>query len=247
MTSGNCSSAPSGAEVTADLSPAGSGSDQFDATYQLDAEITFSGRSLVLDGTLSACQDATFRISSQAATDATAGPLYVSVTGADEGQVHAAMAADDTVRDPVCVSRFDTETIFRVRPAPDAVHVGSTVGDLGGYVRSCRGGATGWTVRMHLPTRETLRDLNARCDDLGVTIDVSHLSDLRSTTASDETTLSSEQRQLLKAAEENGYFEVPRGISQRELAVQFDVTPSAISQQLRTAIGTLIAGTLSVN
>ncbi|MHB9286848.1 bacterio-opsin activator domain-containing protein [Halobacteriales archaeon Cl-PHB] len=245
MQSENCRSAPAGAEVTTPQSAPDSGA-VADTTYQLDAEMTFDGPALVLAPTLSACPDARFRLSFQAATETTS-PLYASVSGGDDDQVLAAMAADDTVRDPVCVSRFETESIYRVRPASEAVDVVAMAGDLGGYVRHCRGTATGWTVRMHLPTRETLRELNGRCAERDVSVDVSHLSDLRAATAATETTLSSDQRELLVAAEDHGYFEVPRGISQRELAARFDVTPSAISQQLRTAIGTLVAGTLAGN
>lgn len=245
MQSENSRSAPSGAEVATPQSAADSGTET-DTTYQLDAEITFDGPSLVLGPTLSTCTDARFRLSFQAATETTS-PLYASVSGGEDDQVLAAMSVDDTVRDPVCASRFETESVYRLRPAKDAVDVVAMVGDLGGYVRRCRGSTTGWTVRMHLPTRETLRELNARCAEQDVAVDVTHLSDLRAASDASETTLSSEQRKLLVAAEEHGYFEVPRGISQRELAARFDVTPSAISQQLRTAIGNLVAGTLAGN
>jgi predicted DNA binding protein len=99
---------------------------------------------------------------------------------------------------------------------------------------------------MHLRSRERLRDLNRQCEAADVAVAVDFLSDLETADAPIATTLSSEQRQLLVAAKRLGYFEVPRGASQRELAERFDVTPSAISQQLRSAIDGLIGWTLSV-
>jgi predicted DNA binding protein len=97
---------------------------------------------------------------------------------------------------------------------------------------------------LHLRSRERLRDLNRQCEAADVAVDF--LSDLETADAPNATTLSSEQRQLPVAAKRLGYFEVPRGASQRELAERFDVTPSAISQQLRSAIDGLIGRTLSV-
>jgi predicted DNA binding protein len=99
---------------------------------------------------------------------------------------------------------------------------------------------------MHLRSRERLRDLNRQCEAADVAVAVDFLSDLETADAPNATTLSSEQWQLPMAAKRLGYFEVPRGASQRELAERFDVTPSAISQQLRSAIDGLIGRTLSV-
>ncbi len=64
--------------------------------------------------------------------------------------------------------------------------------------------------------------------------------------ATDEGTyfLTDNQREILLLAYEAGYFDVPRDITQDDLAERLDVTDSAVSQQLRRAISMLIAATL---
>jgi len=56
--------------------------------------------------------------------------------------------------------------------------------------------------------------------------------------------LTEKQQELLAVAHEEGYFDVPRGISQDELADRLGVSKSAVSQRLRRAIGELCASKL---
>lgn len=247
MTTGNCGEAPPQQDAPTEQPHYAGGIDDSDSTHRLDAEITFAGDELALSPTVTSCPNASFRLDLQAAAERDDSGHYLSVSGdEDEHRVGAALGADPTVEDRSCVTQFEAETIYRVRTAPDAVDVLRLVGRLGGYVRYCRGGMTGWTVRMHLRSRETLRDLNRRCEAADVSVAVDHLTDLRTTESPNATTLTYEQRKLLVVAKRLGYFEVPRGASQRELAERFDVTPSAISQQLRSAIDGLIGCTLAV-
>ncbi len=58
--------------------------------------------------------------------------------------------------------------------------------------------------------------------------------------------LTEEQKQLLCMAFERGYYEIPRRISQNELAHKLDISTSAISQRLRRDTEQLIGSTLAV-
>jgi len=247
MTTGNCGESSPQRDAATEQPRLAGGIDDPDPTYRLDAEITFSGDDLALQPTITACPDAAFRLDLQAAAERGDSGHYLSVSGdEDDRRVQAALGADPTVAERSCITRFEAETIYRVRTATDAVDVLRLVGRLGGYVRYCRGGMTGWTVRMHLRSRERLRELNRQCEAADVSVAVDFLGDLDGADAPNATTLSYEQRQLLVAAKRLGYFQVPRGASQRELAEHFEVTPSAISQQLRSAIDGLIGCTLAV-
>jgi predicted DNA binding protein len=214
MTTGNCGESSPQRDAATEHSPIAGGIDDPEPTSRLDAEITFSGDDLALYPTITACPDAAFRLDLQAAAEREDSRHYLSVSGeGDDHRIQAALGADPTVTERSCITRFDAEAIYRVRTAADAVDVLRLVGRLGGYVRYCRGGMTGWTVRMHLRSRERLRNLNRQCEAADVAVAVDFLSDLETADAPIATTLSSEQRQLLVAAKRLGYFEVPRGAS----------------------------------
>ena len=79
------------------------------------------------------------------------------------------------------------------------------------------------------------------------TFHVQQLYDADSDADTDSTRLTGNQRDTVLTAYQLGYYDVPRGISQGELAGELDVSTSAISQQLRRATGQLIASTFVVD
>jgi predicted DNA binding protein len=211
-----------------------------DSLYDIDAEAHFSGDGLVMCPTLRASPRALFRLDYHATSRPQADELYVTSTGLTREAMAELLDADDTVADAAAVVAFEAESVFRVRPTAGALRLLPLVESVGGYVRSVRGQDEGWTVRMHLPNRSSLVTLNEIAGEEGLQVSVSHLSDLDSTTRNDVPALTAEQRELLLVANEHGYFETPRRISQRELAEEFGVSPSAVSQRLRGAIGNLV-------
>jgi len=56
-------------------------------------------------------------------------------------------------------------------------------------------------------------------------------------------TMTATQWETLERAYERGYYDQPRKVTLADLAEEFDVTKSAISQRLRGAEGTLVAAT----
>lgn len=88
-----------------------------------------------------------------------------------------------------------------------------------------------WCVRMLLPSRGLLKELRLTLDEMGVRYS---LESLQAYTPDGHTAnLTEGQFELLKEAYEYGYFQVPRGISQSELADRHDISESAVSQQIR--------------
>lgn len=55
----------------------------------------------------------------------------------------------------------------------------------------------------------------------------------------DEIRLTPEQSEALLAAIQHGYFEIPRGISQEELAAELEISHQALSERFRRGFRTL--------
>ena len=210
-------------------------------TYELDATLRLAHAELLLSPTLVAMPDATFRIDTRASIGSDDDAIFVTATGADAAGVVAALGDDPTVSDGVLVAEFDDESLFRVTPGNAANRMLPALSGVCAAVRDVRGEDGCWVVDCYLPGRDALSALVADGRNADVSVDVERLADLQRSGSAEAPALSPAQRELLATAREHGYFETPRRISQRELATKFGVSPSAISQRLRTATGELAA------
>jgi len=246
MTTGNCGESSPQRDAATEHSPIAGGIEEPDPTSRLDAEITFSGDDLALYPTITACPDAAFRLDLQAAAEREDSRHSLRV-GRGRRPPHPSRPRGRPDRHGTLVHH--TLRCGSDLPRPDGCRrrgrppVGRPAGRLRsvlprGHDRldrpvapplpravarpqpAVRGSRR--CCRRRLPQRPRDRRRPERDDTLVRTV------------------------QLPVAAKRLGYFEVPRRASQRELAERFDVTPSAISQQLRSAIDGLIGWTLSV-
>lgn len=170
--------------------------------------------------------------------------VFVTVYGTAFDRFEAGLETDPTVTDPVLVDRYPDRRVYRATLTDRAETVTATTAAVGGRLlefSSCR---TGWQVQLRFADRDQLVAFNEHCRDRDISVTVDHL---RVSDDDDDgvVALTPKQQELLTIAHEEGYFDVPRGISQDELAERLDVSKSAVSQRLRRAIGELCASSLS--
>lgn len=60
-------------------------------------------------------------------------------------------------------------------------------------------------------------------------------------TTADLSELTERQIEIVRSASENGYFDEPRGVSTAELADEFGLAPSTVSQHLRRGVGKIMS------
>lgn len=169
---------------------------------------------------------------------------FVSFPLVEDRSLQSALDRDPTIRNPVQVDRSAERVVYRVELTDEAITFSGTIADQGGRIQEAKGSKTAWILQLRFPSRDALVAFNDECKRHDVSVQVTHL---RSTadTADPLLGLTDKQQELLTVAYEEGYFEVPRGISQDELAARLDVSKSAISQRLRRAMTELCATTLS--
>ena len=211
----------------------------------LFAEIFVSHERLALVPTLESTSELSIQIEGTPMADNSL--LFVSVFGNDFSSFERSLEMDTTVSEATLFSTAADRRVYRIRPASDVVPFLPTSSDLGIRTLDIRSGNNGWVVRIQLLSRELLIDLRKACLEVGTTFHVRQLYDSDSNTETDSTRLTERQRDTVLTAYQSGYYNVPRGISQGELAAELDVSTSAISQQLRRATKQLIASTFVVD
>lgn len=210
----------------------------------LFAEIYVSHERLVLVPTITSTTDVTIQMEGTPMTESTF--LFVSVVGSDFTSFERSLETDATVREATLFSAAADQRVYRIRPDPDVLPFLPTATDIGVRPLDVKSGNDGWVVRIQMLSRESLIELRKACLEFGTTFRVRQLYDADPNTETDSARLTEHQRDTVLTAYQSGYYNVPRGISQGELAEKLDVSTSAISQQLRRATGQLIASTFAV-
>ncbi len=106
--------------------------------------------------------------------------------------------------------------------------------------------ASGDTVqyRARVPGRDALVAYRRACEERELAFRLTGLYRAESV-GSAGSTLTSRQRELLRAAFEAGYFSVPRRTTLEQLSSEFDISEQALSATLRRGLGNLLGETIA--
>lgn len=173
--------------------------------------------------------------------------LLVSVFGDDHAELEAALERDHTVSEPARIATFANRVVYRVQKETDLGLVPASCVERGLFVFKLTSGDNGWVARLHLPDRDVLRSLWTYCEQHDISFQMIQLSEASPTDFNASSVLTEQQEELLLMAYYNGYYDIPRRVSQSDLADQLDVSTSAVSQRLRRAVAKLIVTTIDDN
>ncbi len=208
------------------------------------AQLRLDHPDLVLSPTIARALSVTLEPDYLTTTDASGAVVFVTVYGDEFDGFEAALAMDSTIREPVLVDRYPDRRVYRVTLCDHAMWLAEGAAEIGGRILAITSSRDGWQVQLRFPTRDALVAFNDHCREREISVSVDHL---RVSDDGDDgvVALTDKQQELLGIAYAEGYFDVPRGISQDELAARLDVSKSAVSQRLRRAIRELCDATLS--
>ncbi len=169
------------------------------------------------------------------------GWTFVAVTADDPDRFERALRADPSVEGVELVSSEADRRVYRV-PGDRSPPVATDL-DTGVFVETCTLDCDGWHLRVRLAERDALTGFVGDCREAGFAPEVRRLAEV-SGDAVPGTGMSGPQAALLCEAYDRGYFDVPRSISQAELADGMDISSSGVSKRLRRATETLVASTV---
>ncbi|WP_225336133.1 helix-turn-helix domain-containing protein [Halomicrobium urmianum] len=176
------------------------------------------------------------------------GPFLVfSAYGDDLDAFERALDTDATVSDPRALSHGRGARSYRVTLAGEAVTVPQLVVRNGARLVDAEGSNGEWEVRAQFPNRTVFTRFRADCVESEIDLSLHRLYWDDANTYLQRSVLTGKQRDTLERAYEAGYFDVPRRISQSELADKLDISSSAVSQRIRRATGRLIETNLDTD
>ena len=170
-------------------------------------------------------------------------PLFW-VESENEAAVEETLRADPLVEAVTPLTRTSDRTLYSVNWSPDVDALVRTLVTVGVDVLSADGTADHWAFRIQFRKRADLKRFRRACRERG--IDVELLELYNPLMPPEKGPLTAEQKDALATAYENGYWDVPRGMTQQELAEFVGVDGSVLSRRLREgvklAVGTVLYG-----
>jgi predicted DNA binding protein len=151
----------------------------------------------------------------------------------------------ESVGDLSLVSSHDGEALYALDWDTEGDAFFDAVHENDGHVLDATGATRRWWFGIRLPSHDALSAFQEHCLDAEIDIDVERVYNPTRPDAGPWYGVTPRQREALVQAVEEGYYSIPRGISTKELAEEFDISDQALTERLRRAIITLVTNTLA--
>ncbi|MDG5775802.1 helix-turn-helix domain-containing protein [Haloarculaceae archaeon H-GB2-1] len=199
----------------------------------LIAEFSIASSKLMLSPTFDEIPNVELEVVNEVAIDHQCPVIFTWATCDDAEAFESAMADDETVADFHRFSEPGDHAYYRIAASSETdVTVYPTWIALGAEQLGERYVDGEWHVELRCPDHETLRAFREWCRDNDIAFD---LQTVYPSEPRMGTTLSDEQREVLRVALARGFFEIPRAASMAELAEELNISKQAVSERLRRA------------
>lgn len=208
------------------------------------ADVHVTHPEMVLVPTICSVPDARIEVVADSTTAPDAEWFPFLVTTDDFDAFESALADDPTVRDPVVSADFGGSRTYQLAFANGSHHISSKASAVGGLLLEAVSADDGWNLRLQLPDREGLADLNEYCERNEIELGVHRVYGEEAVDPKGPVGVTEPQREALVAAFEAGYFQQPRAVSLDELAERLDISSTAAGGRLRRGMENLVEATL---
>ncbi|MFC4543385.1 helix-turn-helix domain-containing protein [Halosolutus amylolyticus] len=208
------------------------------------AEFEAVSPALVLGPTLSAMPSLEVSLEHQYALDPDRPFVVCRIRCDDPGRLDRVLADDGTIDEFERVDGGPERFLYRLRRSDsgvvDAYRQWVTVG---GELLAGRATNGRWEIEMRFPNRDAFNTYHEFLQSEDVTFELRRLADgpWPDRPGDDgQATLTESQREALRVAYEDGFFEVPRGTGLSAIADALDISEQAVSERLRRGQARLI-------
>lgn len=164
----------------------------------------------------------------------------------DFGAFDRGIESDPSVTNPVVHTEIDDRRLYRFDLTENAEETDlmPLLMEIGGVQRHLIRTDNGWLNRTQFPDREAFERVHRFCRDNDISFTFHRVWEERDRYGDDPFYLTEAQREVLTAAVESGYLNIPRQCSLAELGAEIGISQSAASERFRRGTKNLIQETL---
>ena len=183
----------------------------------------------------------------QGVADGSETLLVFTVHGDELDAFEQTLESSAAVSDLIHLSNNSDGRCYRATLGGEVLTISTMLTRIGVRVLDVVGSEGDWDVRAQFRSRETFLQFRNYCSAHDISFRLHRLSWDDGGSDWRLSGLTPEQWDALRQAHEAGYFNVPREITQSELADRLGISPSAVSQRLRRATSQLIEAQLDTD
>lgn len=163
---------------------------------------------------------------------------YFWVEDGDEEAIEATLREDPLTETVHKLTEAEERILFEMRWSPEIDGLIQPLIEYNAEILRAEGTATEWEFRLQFAEHDDLTAFRKAAKANGVPITLRRIYNPALPT--EEGPLTPEQQDALITAQDQGYFEVPRQITQQELSDFIGISDQALSQRLRRGTSRLI-------
>jgi predicted DNA binding protein len=169
---------------------------------------------------------------------------YFWVETPDIEAVEEALLDSPLVEAVTILDRVGDAALFRVNWTEGIDGVVETMEMTNSVILDGSGHGDHWTFQIRFPDDEDLSTFYRTVTDKGIALELEDVHTSNELSGPPTTKLTDEQREALRIAFEEGYFDIPRKITLAQLADRFGISDSAVSERLRRSVTTVLTETV---
>lgn len=211
------------------------------------AVVRIPSSEFALSDTFEQCPDIECDIERLVAQDSGSAMPFMWVRGPNLDAVEDALREDSSVSELEVLSDLSDERLYQMSWVAQIRLVVHILLEEEGTILDAYGRNGNWRLRIMFPERESLSATYDFCREQGLSFQVEKIYDMSDNARAGRYGLSDEQFDALTTAAEQGYFEIPRGTSAKELGEMLGITHQSLSERLRRGQENLIRSTLLID
>jgi predicted DNA binding protein len=171
---------------------------------------------------------------------------FVRVRGDTRATFETSVRDDPAVEELLEIDTHDDETLYSLNWVPSADTLFDKLLEMDVAVLEATGTADAWELQLRFPSHDALSEFRNYYAKRDVEVTIERLYNPTPPEAGQWYGLTPAQREALTLAVEAGYYSLPREISTKELAEEFDISDQAVTERLRRGINRLVSNSLLV-
>lgn len=159
--------------------------------------------------------------------------------GTDLEGLTPALEADPSVKEVERLAAIDGKRLYRTVWTTHSPVVEYMLTDWNAAIKRATVSGTQWQLRVLFPDRTGVSAVHDYAEESGLSLDIGRMYDIGGKEG-EQHDLTNIQYEALTAALARGYYDIPRTVTQAELATELDISHQALSERLRRGTKGLI-------